>query len=111
MTGRERDATAVSDSNYLAGVNHLSLPLLFASTSFVCHRLVYPHACTHSSKDIKKKEKVQLSHMLPYGNNQTVSSMMYYAKSTHAKTFLKTYDFLCVFYQHADILGRNNCDF
>lgn len=37
MTGGEGDATCTSDSNYLAAVKHLSLPLLFASTSFVCY--------------------------------------------------------------------------
>lgn len=39
QAGRE-NVTVVSDSNYLAAVNHLSRPLLFASTSFVSHRLI-----------------------------------------------------------------------
>lgn len=41
MTGEEGDATVVSDSNYLAAVKHLSLPLLFAATSFVSRRLFF----------------------------------------------------------------------
>ena len=50
QAGRE-NATVLSDSNYLAAVKHLSLPLLFASTSFVFRHLFFPlayflHACS-----------------------------------------------------------------